>query len=532
MALDLQSQAGRQLALKGFLEDPGNLSRLLDILPPEEGERIARRLVRLALATAMRQPELVECSPRSVLLALVDSIRWGLDVDGIHAALVPFNDRRSGQKVATLLPMYQGVARMALASGKVASIIAHAVYERDAFEFEYGLADTLKHRPYLDGDRGKLRCVYAKAVMANGAPVFRVLTKADVELAKKSSRSAQNGNGPWVTHPAAMFEKTAIKKLCKLLPSTSLLEEALAVDDDDNERVFDVEGRWRETERGVPALPPPPPTAAEEMRAVAPRERVPVEVTPSQGANPPATGQAPMPGTSPGASLMPGMRWSVRSTAASQPSSESPSPRASRARTSAERSSPEAPKRQRSRKPKAETPTSGGGGDAPGPGASGTAPGPAQAPAVASVADADKARAMRAAKRLCLPVEVLRALDFGAPDDELSSNAVAHISSSIARDLGLGGRISEWTPVAKRWSAAGYMVRLDGGTPTRPARVREALAVLELSDTGQGAPTESVGGARLAPADERPPEPDEVPPEADEEGALFGGSADAREMDL
>lgn len=212
----------RVLELKKLLNGPSVTAALREVLPkiltPE-------RIVRLAILAVNRTPLLLECDPHSLVQALMDAGRTGLEPDGEHAALVPYDGR------VQLQPMVRGLIRLALRSPKVSAIEVACVYAKDEFEYSRGLTVTLYHVPAIDLEhRGPLRCVYAVAQMRDGAKTFVLLTRADVMKAKACSKSAGKPGSPWNRFEAAMWEKTAVKKLCKMLPTGARLEEALAVD--------------------------------------------------------------------------------------------------------------------------------------------------------------------------------------------------------------------------------------------------------------------------------------------------------------
>jgi recombination protein RecT len=101
------------------------------------------RLLRIALTEVRRQPKLAECSQASLLSAVFSCAQLGLEPGGAlgHAYLVPY-----GKEVQFILG-YRGMIDLARRSGLIDSITAHAVYEGDRFECEFGLAENLVHVP-------------------------------------------------------------------------------------------------------------------------------------------------------------------------------------------------------------------------------------------------------------------------------------------------------------------------------------------------------------------------------------------------
>ena len=58
-----------------------------------------RRLIKVAMLAAMKQPRLLDCAPKSILRALMEAQELELEVGGVLGAayLVPFKNRDSGQ---------------------------------------------------------------------------------------------------------------------------------------------------------------------------------------------------------------------------------------------------------------------------------------------------------------------------------------------------------------------------------------------------------------------------------------------------
>ena len=191
----------------------------------------AERLIKVAVTAASRNPRLLECTPESFLMAVVEAGQLGLEPNGTmgQAYLVPYKNNKTGHYEAQFQPGYRGLVTLATRSGDTTSIEARAVFEGDRFEFEYGLAPRCVHRPLHDEqDPEKLTHVYAIARMRNGEPKFDVMPKADVEKIRKRSRAKDDG--PWVTDYVEMAKKTIVRRLCKSLPMSPELQAAIEKD--------------------------------------------------------------------------------------------------------------------------------------------------------------------------------------------------------------------------------------------------------------------------------------------------------------
>ena len=231
----------------------------------------AERILKITLSAASRTPDLLLCTPQSILLAVMQSATLGMEPNTPlgEAYLIPFKNRvkvkgEDGKEYeetrmeAQFMPGYRGLLKLAIQSGEVQSITARPVYERDDFEVEYGLDEKLVHRPYQppvppprpqgpvktaaevtkrnedlaawrqaieDGGHGQMLAVYAVAVYKGGGKTFELMWRTDVDSIRLRSKSADSG--PWVTDFDQMALKTVIRRLCKRLPLSPELATAL-----------------------------------------------------------------------------------------------------------------------------------------------------------------------------------------------------------------------------------------------------------------------------------------------------------------
>lgn len=213
----------RQKALKDLLEraKPSLAGVLPRHLTPD-------KLVRVALMATSRTPLLLECTPGSILLGVMQAAALGLEVGGVlgHGYLVPFKNRR-GVYEAQFVPGYRGLIDLARRSGHVAIIEARVVLSDDReFDYDLGLDRKLVHRP--GEGRGDMTHVYAIARFRGGDLAFEVMTLAQVEAIRKRSRASDSG--PWVTDFHEMARKTVVKRLCKYLPLSVEMAAAVELD--------------------------------------------------------------------------------------------------------------------------------------------------------------------------------------------------------------------------------------------------------------------------------------------------------------
>jgi recombination protein RecT len=223
------------------------------------------RLVKLAMVAASRQPQLLDCTPTSILQSVMTAAQLGVDCSGGvagEAYLVPYRNSKNGKREAQLIVGYRGLLSLARRSGELDTLEAHVVHEKDEFECSFGLEPVLRHKPnLLLEDPGKLLIVYAIARLKDGGRQVEVMTRYQVNAIR--ARSKASNSGPWATDFEEMARKTVVRRICKYLPMS--VELATALDHEDrvegNLSSFDIVGDG-----------PDPEGAADAAAALAERE--------------------------------------------------------------------------------------------------------------------------------------------------------------------------------------------------------------------------------------------------------------------
>jgi len=236
------------------------------------------RLVRLAMLAVSRNPRLLDCSRESILRALMDATSLGLEpgVPGLsHGWIVPFKGE------ATFMPGAQGLVDVAARAGVM--IDPQVVYEKDEFRLELGMNPTCVHKPYLDGERGALRCAYAR-IEQDGRTKVEWMTKTDILNIRDRSKAWQDKGkeSPWGTDEAEMWRKTMARRACKYVRKSPELSKAMELEAEDYDFDKGVDPDWR-----------PKPLA--EMPWVRIPEPKPPAPTPQNGAQPAAESEPPAP---------------------------------------------------------------------------------------------------------------------------------------------------------------------------------------------------------------------------------------------
>jgi recombination protein RecT len=194
-------------------------SRIDEILPQTAGLTGAQ-LIRIAQFELMRNSDLAECNPHTVMQAVYDSARLGLLL-GREAHLVPF------KRHCQLIVDNRGYITLTMRSGAVTMVDADVVYPSDKFSVKKGTAMELVHEPDYEIDRGnteEITHAYAVAWMHDAPrPLFHVMNRMEIERIRAVSK--MKDQAPWRQWWDRMAMKTCIRFLVdKRLPLTKIRE--------------------------------------------------------------------------------------------------------------------------------------------------------------------------------------------------------------------------------------------------------------------------------------------------------------------
>lgn len=176
---------------------------------------------RVAWTAIQNVYQIDQCSPKSVMNALIKSAQDGLLPDGSEAAIVKYKTS------AQYMPMVRGVIKKMLNSGMISDVNAHIIYQNDDFDAKMinGIWD-IRHTPKLFGERGDVIGCYAVALYKDGAIHVEVMTKADIDKRKAKAKS-QNVWNEWYEE---MAKKTVIHALAKRVPCSPEFYEFVKAD--------------------------------------------------------------------------------------------------------------------------------------------------------------------------------------------------------------------------------------------------------------------------------------------------------------
>lgn len=214
--------------IKGLLEK--RKSEISAALPKHVN---ADSMLRVVLTTIRTNPKLLECEPQSFLTAVLISSQFGLLPDGItgQSYIIPFKNNRKGGIIEAQLQLgYKGELELARRSDQIARVEAQVVYEKDDFDYCYGLSPVLRFKPSTEADRGKKLYIYALVTLKDGSPYFEVWTVAMVESHRR--KHSKIPDGPAWTHSwDKMAKKTLLKQVLDYCPVSVEYQKASHLDD-------------------------------------------------------------------------------------------------------------------------------------------------------------------------------------------------------------------------------------------------------------------------------------------------------------
>ena len=146
-----------------------------------------------------------------------------------HAYIIPYKGEAQFQIG------YQGLIEIMYRNPKVQKIDGHAVFDKDTFDYGYGLTPYLTHKPYRGPDKGALQCVYAVVKLhGSNEPIFTVVERKELEAIKNLSPAKNSSFSPYNSGTDVfnwMQIKASIKKISKLIPKTSEISKIIEIDD-------------------------------------------------------------------------------------------------------------------------------------------------------------------------------------------------------------------------------------------------------------------------------------------------------------
>jgi recombination protein RecT len=226
-------------------------TRIGQAIPKSARDLNAARVIETASLVVSASEELRQCTVETVIGAVLTCSMLGFNPfpQLAEAYLIAYNRHikdgtRDGKwvKECQLQIGYRGWLSLYYRSGLVKSVDAKAVYEQDDFSYNFGLRPEIIHKPFTGAakDRGKLIHVYAIIRTIHGGAFFDVMTRDEIEALRLRSpmmkKYIEQGNshylvGPWKTDYEGMALAKVLKRIRRLMPGDSSLNQAYTVDE-------------------------------------------------------------------------------------------------------------------------------------------------------------------------------------------------------------------------------------------------------------------------------------------------------------
>lgn len=190
---------------------------------------------------AVKQPDLLSCTPTSLVIGISRGLRAGLEL-GETWHLLTFKNKALSEKhgrdvyECTGTADYKGLAQLMIASGAVRYVDPQVVREGDDFAYELGLNKTLTHQPRAKST-ARITHAYVILTLPFGVKDFLVMTVEEVDAIRLAkSKQWKHGSCPdWYA------KKTVIRQIAKLMPKDRRLAAMMkAVEHDEAAELEDV----------------------------------------------------------------------------------------------------------------------------------------------------------------------------------------------------------------------------------------------------------------------------------------------------
>lgn len=183
-------------------------------------------------------PNLKKCSNQSIMTSLLACARFGLEPDGRQAAIIPYGE------TATFQPMYQGYIELMYRHPAVDTVHFGWIREKDQWDYEPTAPSPrdFRHKPRVDltdDERGKVILAYAFAWIGGHRSQVIILNRQQAteirdKYSKAYAKAIREGktDSPWQTSFDAMWAKSCVRRLVKVVPTSTELTELINADDD------------------------------------------------------------------------------------------------------------------------------------------------------------------------------------------------------------------------------------------------------------------------------------------------------------
>lgn len=208
-------------------------------------EKEALRFLSSVISAAQRTPELLKCTPISVINSFITMAELQLMPSGVsgEAYVLPYAGKAQFQLG------YQGLVTLFYRAG-VSAINADIVRENDHFEIENGVIHHKINHKLPMSKRGSAIGAYV-IIDFKGSLMGKYMHGEDILAhAKKFSKSFKSDHSPWneKNDPELwMWKKTVLKQASKLIPKNETINKAIGYDNADSNIADKVEAAKKES---------------------------------------------------------------------------------------------------------------------------------------------------------------------------------------------------------------------------------------------------------------------------------------------
>jgi phage RecT family recombinase len=193
----------------------------------------AERLVLELVSVARKKPEIMDCTPDSIMSFMFDAAKLGVMI-GRGVFPVPVNHGQGKDRVKRLEAWvgYHGAKELAMSSGAIRDCWATVVFAGDPFEMvKAPIPSVTKHTDGPNsGNMAHAIGVYATLLYPGGKTRAKYFPKAKIEEYRKKNRGdTTGGSSPWVTSPMEMWQAKAILHTVGDLPRNPRLAHLLSL---------------------------------------------------------------------------------------------------------------------------------------------------------------------------------------------------------------------------------------------------------------------------------------------------------------
>lgn len=209
--------------------------RLTAIIPVATGLTPSRAIA-VVLDALVRDPNLLNCDPRSIVRSVIHAAEIGLELGSPlgEAYLVPFKGK------ATMMVGYRGFVKLIRGAPHVVGVKGILVREADEFDVDEGnqrIHHKIARAPNVK-ERGEVIYAYSRIWTDSVSPTgerfapFEVMDRGELDKLKadglaKDSRST----APWRKHTEEMYKKCPLRRQAKWQDLSPLGRKAVESDD-------------------------------------------------------------------------------------------------------------------------------------------------------------------------------------------------------------------------------------------------------------------------------------------------------------